>query len=165
MNCIDWVVTYHLENWAEDLLRANSEDGNVRLIEDKYPEVFWNGKWSPICGPYFWDNDFGASLFCQRLNSTYQSGIKNQFKKHIISSMALYSLSKHLLIGTVYPKYVDKSDLPPVGSPLEADALRIGRCLSGDTWLKCNGGKNDHIGPGGPKCVIGEPAAIEIYCT
>ena len=79
--------------------------------------------------------------------------------------MALYSLSKHLLIGTVYPKYVDKSDLPPVGSPLEADALRIGRCLSGDTWLKCNGGKNDHIGPGGPKCVIGEPAAIEIYCT
>ena len=88
--------------------------------------------------------------------------------------MALYSLSKHLLIGTVYPKYVDKSDLPPVGSPLEADALRIGRCLSGDTWLECSGGRNnmkiggsydDHKGPGGPKCGIGEPAGFEIYCT
>ena len=80
MNCID----YHLENWSEDLLRANSEDGNVRLIEEKYPEVFWNGKWSPICGPCFWNNDFGASLFCQRLSSNYQSGISIIISKNLL---------------------------------------------------------------------------------
>ena len=145
------------------------------MIEDKYPEVFWNGKWSPICGPYFWNNDFGASLFCQRLSSTYQSGIKNHFKKLIIISMALYSLSLSihlfLLIGTIV-----NGNWPQVSNPhpLEADALRIGVCLSGDTWLECSGGKNnmkiggsyeDHINPWGPKCGIGEPAGFEIYCT
>ena len=25
--------------------------------------------WSPICGHWFWDNDFGATLFCQKLTS------------------------------------------------------------------------------------------------
>ena len=28
-----------------------------------------NGIWSPICGHWFWDNDFGATLFCQKLTS------------------------------------------------------------------------------------------------
>ena len=77
--------------------------------------------------------------------------------------MDLYLLIVYiLLIGAIV-----NGNWPQVSNPhpLEADALRIGECLSGDTWLKCNGGKNDHIGPGGPKCVIGEPAAIEIYCT
>ena len=80
----------------------------------------------------------------------------------------------HLLIGTVGNR--DWFDWPPVSNPhpLEADALRIGECLSGDTWLECSGGCNnmkiggscdDHIGLGGSKCVIGEPAGFEIYCT
>ena len=82
--------------------------------------------------------------------------------------MALCSLSIRLLllIGTIGNR--DWLNWPPVSNPhpLEEDALRIGECLSGDTWLKCSGGKNDmKIGPGDPKCLIGEPAAIEIYCT
>mgnify|MGYP006975447451 FL=1 len=28
-----------------------------------------SGIWSPICGHWFWDNDFGATLFCQKLTS------------------------------------------------------------------------------------------------
>ena len=77
-------------------------------------------------------------------------------------------------IGTIGNIYFNYSDWPPVGNPLEADARRIGDCLSGDTWLKCSGGCNnmkiggscdDHIGLGGSKCVIGEPAGFEIYCT
>ena len=28
-----------------------------------------NGIWSPICGHWFWDTDFGANLFCQELTS------------------------------------------------------------------------------------------------
>ena len=43
------------------------ERGDVRLLNDKYPEVFVTGKWRPICGHYFWDNNVGANLFCQQL--------------------------------------------------------------------------------------------------
>ena len=31
------------------------------------PEVFQNSQWHPICGRWFWDNNIGASLFCQQL--------------------------------------------------------------------------------------------------
>ena len=29
--------------------------------------IYWNGTWAPICGHYFWDNDYGATLFCQKM--------------------------------------------------------------------------------------------------
>ena len=39
------------------------------------PEVWWEGSsgdhqpgWYPICGRWFWDNDYGASLVCQALS-------------------------------------------------------------------------------------------------
>ena len=41
----------------------------VRLKENKYPEVFLNGIWSPICGYNFWDFDSAANLFCKKLTS------------------------------------------------------------------------------------------------
>ena len=44
-------------------------EGGVQLKDGKFPEVFLNGIWSPICGHYFWDTDFGAQLFCQKLTS------------------------------------------------------------------------------------------------
>ena len=49
------------------LVLAGGSD--VRLIDDKFPEVFLDGIWVPICGHWFWDTDFGADLFCQKLNS------------------------------------------------------------------------------------------------
>ena len=53
----------------------------VQLREEKYPEILINEKWSPICGHYFWDNNYGATLFCQKLNSTYHYGsVKNPVK-------------------------------------------------------------------------------------
>ena len=90
--------------------------------------------------------------------------------------MDLYLLTIYILfIGTIGNRQA-WPNWPPVSNPhpLEADALRIGACLSGDTWLECSGGFNnmkiggsydDHKGPGGPKCGIGEPAGFEIYCT
>ena len=44
-------------------------EGDVRLEDGKFPEVFLNEIWSPICGHYFWDNNVGASLVCQKLTS------------------------------------------------------------------------------------------------
>ena len=31
-----------------------------------------DGKWRPICGHWFWDNNYGAKAFCKRLG--YESG-------------------------------------------------------------------------------------------
>ena len=57
------------------------QEFTVQLREEKYPEILINEKWSPICGHYFWDNNYGATLFCQKLNSTYHYGsVKNPVK-------------------------------------------------------------------------------------
>ena len=29
--------------------------------------IYWDNQWVPICGHYFWDNDYGATLFCKKL--------------------------------------------------------------------------------------------------
>lgn len=42
-------------------------NGDVKLKDKNIPMIFWNGIWSPICGHYFWDNQIGAMLFCQKL--------------------------------------------------------------------------------------------------
>ena len=34
---------------------------------------FWHEQWSPICGHWFWDNNYGATTFCQKLG--YNSGV------------------------------------------------------------------------------------------
>lgn len=47
-------------------------DGDVRLVDHGTPYIFWENQWSPICGHYFWNNQVGAKLFCQKLG--YQTG-------------------------------------------------------------------------------------------
>ena len=48
-------------------------NGDVKLGNDKTPEIYWNGTWSPICGNWFWDNDIGVTKFCQKMG--YQTGL------------------------------------------------------------------------------------------
>ena len=50
------------------------EHGSVRLTEEKTPEVLWNRKWTPICGHFFWDNQYGPNLFCKKLDSKFIYG-------------------------------------------------------------------------------------------
>jgi hypothetical protein len=45
-------------------------NGDVKLEKDGTPKFFWNGQWSPICGHYFWNNQFGATSFCKKLGYT-----------------------------------------------------------------------------------------------
>ena len=109
--------------------------GGVQLKDGKFPEVFLDGTWSPICGHHVWDTDFGAQLFCQKLFSN------NASTGHVVRS--------------------DKA--------LEKNAIRIGKCLSNDTWLSCSGGCNDRLtGQGcnsGDNCGANSPASIEIKCS
>ena len=65
------------------------QDGDARVAPgttvgaDKamYPEVSYKGKWYPICGHYFWDNNLGANTLCKQLgfNSGKQSPTKAKF--------------------------------------------------------------------------------------
>ena len=68
-------LSLYTESYIEGISSAfYVPDFKVHMREEKYPEIWFNDKWSPICGHYFWDNNYGAALFCQKLNSTYTFG-------------------------------------------------------------------------------------------
>ena len=106
------------------------------MREEKYPEIRFNDKWSPICGHYFWDNNYGATLFCQKLNSTYTFGsVKN----------------------TGIPL---ASDGIRVGECTSQDNT-LSSCTGGCNDLQVGGQcSNDPNG----KCSIGQGPTIEIEC-
>ena len=46
-------------------------NGDVKIAEDDVPMIYWKGLWVPICGHYFWNNQIGASKFCQKMGYDY----------------------------------------------------------------------------------------------
>ena len=107
------------------------------MQEEKYPEIWFNDKWSPICGHYFWENDYGATLFCQKLNSNYTFG---KSKKRLDRSLA----SNGITVGECTSQ--DKSLLSCTG-----------RCNDLQEGGQCS---ND----GGGKCGVGGSPLVEIEC-
>ena len=55
---------------------SNADLSQVRLNSDEIAEIYYSGMWIPICGHYFWNNNIGATLFCQQLG--YETGIVKQ---------------------------------------------------------------------------------------
>ena len=51
----------------------------MKLNTDGTPEFFWNAKFYPICGHWFWDNEYGANSFCQKIG--YKSGTIEETEK------------------------------------------------------------------------------------
>ena len=43
------------------------QDGDVKLQSDGTPFLRKDDTWYPICGHYFWDNNHGATAFCNKL--------------------------------------------------------------------------------------------------
>ena len=41
--------------------------GETVALEGKQPKICYDGRLVPICGHFFWRNNFGARLFCQML--------------------------------------------------------------------------------------------------
>ena len=106
------------------------------LRDGKFPEVFLNGKWSPICGHWFWDNDYGAELFCQKLDPTYTHGTVTK-----------------------------RRDKPLESDGIRIGKCLSGDIRGGDKWLGCTGGCNDlGTGNGCAQCAAGQGASVEIYC-
>ena len=51
---------------------VHGSNGDVKLGTDGTPFIYWDNQWVPICGHFFWDNQEGAKLFCQKMG--YMSG-------------------------------------------------------------------------------------------
>lgn len=45
------------------------QSGDVKLDADKTPFIYYNGAFVRICGQYFWDNNVGAGLFCNKMGA------------------------------------------------------------------------------------------------
>ena len=58
-------LPYHVTSMQNHSTNVSIGLGSVRLGENQIAEVLFNDQWVPICGHYFWDNDFGSNLFCQ----------------------------------------------------------------------------------------------------
>ena len=59
------------------------EDYDVKLENEGdstglTPYIFWNHTWTPICGEYFWNNNEGATLICQKLG--YDNGTQTNVR-------------------------------------------------------------------------------------
>ena len=125
-----------------DIGKSNSSSFHLgqsilRLVDGKYPEVSLNGTWSPICGHYFWNNNHGATLFCQKLNPEFKSG--TLIRRH----------DKPL-----------ESDGIKIGGCFSDDHWPecTGGCNDFETGSSCfeaNGGK----------CTAGEVSSMEIHCS
>ena len=118
--------------------------GSVQFRDGKYAEIMVNEKWTPICGPCFWDNDFGASLFCRKLDSKYMSGYIGNTIAQSIGGLA-WSGQRNAI-------------------PLTSEGYKIGTCLIGDTnLLSCSGesGAGCYTSTG---CGTGSEATVEIKC-
>ena len=76
--------------------------------------IYWDNQGVPICGHYFWDNEYGATLFCKKL---------------WFLSVKVYGGAKDF--WGYSQKYLN-------------DSFRIGRCINGDEWKICSGGCNDY---------------------
>ena len=66
-----------------DFVRA--EGGKQVAVGEAFvPEVLFEGNYYPICGHYFWDNDFGAETVCKALG--FDGGAKTntaaKFEEH-----------------------------------------------------------------------------------
>ena len=110
------------------------ENGDIRVKQEKYPEVFLNGNWSPICGHFFWDTKYGADLFCQKLDPKFTSGI-------VSKSPGKRLASDGVRIGKCQPE--DRSLLSCTGG---CNDLGIGK------------------GFGCANCEAGQLASVEIQC-
>ena len=112
------------------------KDGAVRLQNCKDPEIFWNGKWAPICGHFFWDNNNGAKLFCQKMG-LLNGKVKGQGSQSLLTDDAIR-----------------------IGGCSDSDNQLFG-CTGGCNDLKVGGHCTNNDGA---VCTKGHSTKVEIEC-
>lgn len=84
---------------AED--PAKCKDGDVGISKNSplkggvelWPEVFHGGKFHPICGHFFWDNNRGANMFCKKMGFAH-GGRQHRRNKFKVDSMPVGKCGK-----------------------------------------------------------------------
>ena len=102
------------------------------------PEVYYNGNWSPICGHWFWDTQYGTNLFCTELNGEPSTGnITNDYsQRQELGSQGIM-----------------------IGKCLESDTSLFG-CTGGKNMMR-NYGSSVYR----ERCAAGQKSGIIIDCS
>ena len=61
-------------------------NGDVGLTDDRTPYMYWDFEWYPICGHFFWDNNVGATLICNKLGNNSGAVFRHPGEKYLHSS-------------------------------------------------------------------------------
>ena len=107
---------------------------------DNVPMVYNNDTWSPICGHYFWNNDNGANLFCQKLGYVNGTVTPKQTDLHTES----YSVDS-VRVGQCFHRNKDMM-----------------RCTGGCNDWKTGGVCYDNENA---NCSAGQKVKVRVFCT
>ena len=134
-NCPSYLGIWNDLNDVDKLY--SDEDFKVQLKNKKIPEIWFKGKWSPICGHNFWENNYGASLFCQKLNTSYTSGkVIRRFFKNFCQSDGIRvggcTRLDNSLSSCTYPGTVGCNDLKVGGHG--SNNSKISNCGRGPAY-------------------------------
>lgn len=97
--------------------------------------------WSPVCGPYFWDNNNGATAICRKLGFLSGKFYRRSYSRYDVQT-------RKFTANSIYK-----------------DAMPVGKCRAGEELHKCTGGGNAWGNlTKYSNCKKGQNAAVEISC-
>ena len=115
-------------------------DGDVKLEEDGTPLLFYDHKWSPICGHSCWDNTIGATTFCNKLG--YGSGkVTRIYGKYPVANLRIgkCGTGQELTSCTAGANYLNYNILEHrYCLPTESASISITCDQKADSYSSCN---------------------------
>ena len=116
------------------------KDGDVRLEEDGTPLLYYDHKWSPICGHSFRDDNNGATTFCKKLG--YGSGKVTRINgRYPVANLRIGKCraGQELISCTAGGNYLNYNILEyRYCTPTESASISITCDQKGDSYSSCN---------------------------
>ena len=116
----------------------------MKLEEDGTPLLFFDQKWSPICGHSFWDDNHGATSFCKQLG--YESGtVTRKNGKYPVASLRIgrCRTGEQLTVCTHGGNYLNHDRLQHrYCYPQETVSISIACDQQAENNSTCNAGKS-----------------------
>ena len=118
------------------------KDGDVRLEEDGTPLLYYDHKWSPICGKDFRNDHNGATTFCKKLG--YGSGkVKDIRQRYPVANLRIgrCRAGEELISCTAGGNYLNYNILEVrYCTPTESASISItcDQSRKGESYSSCN---------------------------
>ena len=122
---------------------TSCHDGDVGLLVDHTPMIFLNGSWIPICSAEFAKNDYGATLFCKKLDFTSGKPYVKYDVKNVLDSFMIGKCN----CGDIWPNCRGGCNWKTIGHrcyPDESDLHTFtdcGRERRPKLFIQCSGPK------------------------